>query len=173
MAFLALGRGMDLRFQGRNSYDQRTLGIQRGNDVGQITILIRRGNVFKNIKAVDPIKAAISGRREYIVKFDFHRPGGIGAFMDIRDEHRIEIDDRKMLNVLLDDTRSKGIAAADLEDSLASAEHLSHKPVTRKRNGQTRRIVLPDLIVYDAEVGLPPLALEVDKRLILRFSCLC
>ena len=73
---------------------------------------------------------------ERVVHLQLDRPAIPAAVARIRDEIRIEIHGRHMLDFPADDAAEKRIATADLKSASATLQHLGNELLAGKGEGQ-------------------------------------
>src|SRR5437762_10506070 len=86
------------------------------------------------------------------------------------DKNRIKICSHQLLDFLLDNPCSKGVATAYLEDAIHPCKHLSHEFVARKQETEPLGIISPDLAAHQPKGSESLLLLELKEKLVLPFS---
>ncbi len=87
-------------------------------------MLVRALDVLDHVEAVNAVIPFRQRRRDDVVQDSLQRPAVARTRQNVLDEYRIEIVDGDLVHLLLDDARAEGIAATDLRDIAASAQHL-------------------------------------------------
>src|SRR6266540_3072999 len=170
MTGLAERRGMWLRLDRWRADDQDPVRRERVAQIGDVSVLVRACDVFEDVETVESIVLFRQRTRDDVVDESLERPAGILARQNVLDEYRVKVVGGDLVHFLLNDPRTEGVAAAELADIVTPAQHLGDELVSCEQKRQTARIIVPNLVRHQAELGKAKPLLDLDAAVVLRLA---